>query len=91
MHAQHAGDPPQRSDAGISRAGLDGLIGGPAHSGGEEHALLGAVLVYPGDADAVAEGAALLSEPGVVVGQGWHPSQARLTMIISQPGKPGII
>jgi hypothetical protein len=72
MYAQHAGDPQQRPDPRISPAGLHVLIHGAAHPGGQEHRLLGAVLAQARDADAVADGAALLEEPGVVIGQLWH-------------------
>jgi hypothetical protein len=90
MHTQHAGDPQQRANPRVSVAGLEILEGFAAHLGGEEHALLGAVLAQSLDADAVADGAALLQEPGVVIGQGWHSLNMAPTMIISQPGKPGI-
>ena len=81
----------ERADAGVCGAGLDRLIGGAAELCGEEHALLGAVLLQSGYTDAVADSPALLSEPVVVGGQAWHSTHARLIMILSQPGKPGIL
>lgn len=91
MHTQNASDPQQGCDVGVRRAGFDGLICGPADSGGQEDAFLGAVLVYPRDADAVADGAALLKEPVVVIGQGWHARQAVPILVTSQPGEPGLL
>lgn len=90
MHTQHAGDPQQCADPGVSVAGLDVLEGLTPHLGGQEHGLLGAVLSEAFDADAVADGAALLQEPGVVIGQGGHSTNLVPTMIIRQPGKPGL-
>lgn len=90
MHTQNMSDLQQRRDTGIGRAGLDCLVGGPGHPGGEEHALLGAVLVDASDANAVADGAALLQEPVVVIGQLWHSTNALTKIIISQPGIPGL-
>jgi hypothetical protein len=72
MYAQHAGDPQQRPNPRISPAGLHVLIHGAAQPGSQEHGLLGPVLVDARDADAVADGAALIEEPGVVIGQLWH-------------------
>lgn len=91
MHPENAGDPQQRANPGIGLAGLDVLIGGAADAGREEHALLGHVLVQAGDADAVADGATLAGEPFVVIGQGRHSINVVPTMIISQPGKPGLL
>jgi hypothetical protein len=91
MYAQDAGDPHQRRDVRIRPAGFDVLVGGAAHLGGQEHALLGAVLVQAGDADAVADGAALLQEPVVVIGQVWHATTLGPIMIASQPGSPGLL
>ena len=91
MHAQDAGDTQECRDPGVGRAGLDGLVGGAGDVRGKEDTLLGAVVVEPGDADAVADGAALLEEPLVVVGQAGHAVNAGPIMILSQPGKPGII
>ncbi len=91
MHAQDARDPYQGADTGVRRAGLDGLIRGPGHPGGEENALLGAVLPEAGDADAVADGSVFVTEPLVVVGQVRHPTHALPKIIASQPGKPGLI
>ena len=73
MHAQHMSDPQQGPRTGIDRAGLDLLIGGAADPGGEEHALLGAVLADSFDADAVADRLSAFEEPGVlVIGQVRH-------------------
>ena len=91
MYAQYAGDPQQGRDVGVRRAGFDGLIRGPADPGGQEHAFLGAVPVESRDADAVADGAALLEEPVVVIGQGWHACQAGPILVASQPGEPGLL
>ena len=91
MQAQYVSNLGQRGDAGIGYAGLDVLVGGAGDAGGEEHGLLGAVLPDAGDADAVADGPLLLLEPFVVVGQGWHSTHARLKIIISQPGEPGLL
>ena len=85
MHTQHASDLQQGRDAGIGRACLDGLIRGPGDAGGEEHALLGAVLAEAPDANAVADGATLPQEPVVVIGQGRHSTNPMTKMIISQP------
>jgi hypothetical protein len=91
VYAQHAGDPQQRRNAGVRLAGLDVLVNGAAHPGGKEHRFLGSVLAEPRDADTVADGAALLEEPGVVIGQVGHQRNAGLIMIASQPGKPGFL
>jgi hypothetical protein len=90
MHAENMSDLQQRGNAGIGRAGLDGLIRGPGDAGGEEHALLGPVVVEAPDANAVADGAALAQEPVVVIGQGWHSTNPMTKIIISQPGQPGL-
>jgi hypothetical protein len=47
--------------------------------------------VEASDADAVADGAALLEQPAVVIGQAGHVTNALPKMIISQPGLPGNI
>ena len=91
MYAQHAGDPQQRGHSRISPAGFHVLIHGPRDPGSQEYGLLGAVLADPCDADAVADGAALLEEPGVVIGQVWHATTLGPSMITSQPGKPGLL
>lgn len=88
MYPQYARDPQQRRNACIDGAGLDTLIRGAADAGGEEHALLGAVLADAFDADAVADGPALLEEPVVVIGQRGHSLHAGLILSASQPGKP---
>ncbi len=72
MHTQHMSNPQQRRHTRIDTAGLHILIRLPAHAGGEEHGLLGAVLAEAFDADAVADGASAVEEPGVVIGQVWH-------------------
>jgi hypothetical protein len=90
MHTQHASDLQQGGDAGVGRAGLDGLIRGPGDAGGEEHGLLSPVLVEAPDANAVADGAAFPQEPVVVIGQGRHSTNPMTKMIISQPGVPGL-
>lgn len=91
MHAKDVSNPQQRSDPGVDVAGLDVLEGLAGDAGGEEHALLGAVLPVPFDADAVTDGASAFEEPGVVVGQVRHSSDLRPQMIIGQPGKPRIL
>lgn len=73
MHAQHLSDPQQGRHPGVHIAGLDVLIGLPSDLRGQEHGLLGAVLVEPLDADPVADGASAFQEPGVVVGELRHP------------------
>lgn len=90
MHAKNVCDPQQRRNAGVDSAGLDVLVGGAADTGGKEDGFLGAVLAESCDADAVSDGAAFGEQP-VVVGQGWHLLYAEPTMIISQPGKPGLL
>jgi hypothetical protein len=90
MNPQDVSDPQQRGDAGVNIAGLDVLVGLAAYAGGEEDALLGAVLAVPFDADAVADGASAFDQPGVVIGQVGHPNDTLPLMIISQPGKPRI-
>lgn len=73
MHTQDVSDPQQGRRTGVDRAGLDLLIRGAADPGGEEHALLGAVLAESFDADAVADRLSAFEEPGVlVVGQVGH-------------------
>lgn len=89
MDTQHVGDFQESGDAGVRGACLDGLVGGPAEVGGQVDALLGAVVVESGDADAVADGAELSREP-LVVGQGRHSTNGLPKMIISQPGLSGI-
>src|SRR5690606_32995691 len=91
VHAQHARNAQQAPDASLRSPGLDLLIGGPGDARRKVHGLLGAVLSYADDADAVADGALLLQEPGVVIGQVRHSTNARPIMIISQPGLPGIM
>lgn len=91
MHTQDVSDPQQRANARVDLAGLDVLEGLAAYPGGKEHALLGAVLAQPLDADAVADGASALLQPGVVVGEAGHLSDTRRLMILSQPGSPGIL
>lgn len=91
MNTQDASDPQQRRDAGIPRASLDLLIGGAREVRGEEHRLLGHVLAEPPDADAVADGAALVEQPGVVIGQAGHSTNGLTKIIISQPCLSGII
>ena len=85
MNTQNMSDLQQGGDAGIGRACLDGLIRGPGDAGGEEHGLLGPVLVEAPDANAVTDGATLPQEPVVVIGQGWHSTNPMTKMIISQP------
>lgn len=91
MHAEDARDLHKGADADVYSAGFDGLIRGSAEAGGEEDALLGAVLAEAGDADPVTEGPPFAGEPLVVIGQGRHSINALPMMIISQPGLPGII
>lgn len=91
MHPQHAGDPQQRRDARVPRAGLDVLIRSAGDAGRKEHGLLRPVLADALNADAVADGAALLKEPGVVIGQVGHSTNAGPKMIIGQPGIPGFL
>lgn len=91
MHTQHVSDPQQGRHAGVNVAGLNILVGLAADLGGEEHTLLGAVLVKSLDADAVADGASAFEEPGIVVGQVRHLLDTRCLMIFSQPGLPGIL
>ena len=90
MHAQDAGNPQQRRNPHIGGPVFDLLVGGAGEAGGEVDALLGHVLVDAPDADAVADGLALLEEPVVVVGQPGHPIDTRPLMILSLPGIPGI-
>lgn len=73
MHTQDVSNPQQRRNTRVDTAGLHVLIRLPAHAGGEEHLLLGAVLADSFDADAVADGASAFEEPGIVVGQVGHP------------------
>lgn len=73
MYAKNVSDPEQGRHAGVHLAGLNVLIGLPAHGGGEEHGLLGSVLADSFDADAVADRLSAFEEPGVVVGQAGHP------------------
>lgn len=91
MDAQDASDPQQGRDARVYRAGFDILVGLAGHAGGEEHALLRPVLTEAFDADTVTDSASAFDQPGVVIGQVGHPSDTRPMMIISQPGKPGIL
>lgn len=91
MHAEDSGDLHQRRDAGVAGACLDLLIAGPGYAGREEDLLLGEVESYAADADAVADGAALCEEPGVVIRQGRHSTNALTKIIASQPGLPGIM
>lgn len=90
MHTQHLGNLEERRDLGVRDAGFDLLIGGAADAGGEVDGLLGSVLAYAFDADAVADGASLAGEPLVVIGQGRHVINAVPKIITSQPGLPGI-
>lgn len=90
MDTQNMSDLHQGADAGVRGPSLDLLVCGPGDAGGEEHALLGAVLVEAPDANAVADGAALPQEPVVVIGQGRHSTNALTKIIISQPGLPGL-
>lgn len=91
VHTQDTGDLQQGGDFDVHRTGLDLLIRGAGDSGLEEHPLLGHVLAQTYNADAVADGAAFVEEPGVVVGQAWHSTHAGLFMIDSQPGAPGFL
>jgi hypothetical protein len=91
MQAQDVRDAQQCPDACIGGAGFDLLVGGAGDAGLEENAFLGAVLVEPVDADAVADGAAFAGDPVVAVGQAGHASNALTKIIISQPGLPGIV
>ena len=91
VHAQHARDADQRRDARVRPAGLNLLVGRSRDARGQEDSLLGHVLVQSAHADAVADGAALLQEPVVVIGQAGHPTNVAPTMIVSQPGKPGLL
>ena len=91
VNAEYAGDPQQRRGPGIAEARFDLLVGGAGEAGGEEDLLLREVKVDASDADAVTDGAALCLEPVVVIGQAVHSTYALPKMIISQPGKPGII
>jgi len=91
VHTKDVSNPQQRSNPGVNVAGLDVLEGLAGDAGGEEHALLGAVLAVPFDADAVADGASAFEEPGIIVGQVGHSSDLRPLMIIGQPGKPRIL
>jgi hypothetical protein len=90
MNPQNVSNPQQRGDTGVDVAGLDVLERLAAHAGGEEHALLGAVLPEPFDADAVTDGASAVDQPGVVIGEVGHSSETRRQMIFSQPGNPRI-
>jgi hypothetical protein len=91
MDTQNASDPQQRRDARVSRASLDLLVRGAREVRCEEDGLLGHVLAEPPDADAVADGAALMEQPGVVIGQAGHSTNALTKIIISQPCLSGII
>lgn len=91
MNTQDVGDPKQRGDTRVRMAGLDVLKRLAPYPGGEEHALLCPVLTEAFDADAVADGASAVEQPGVIIGQVGHPTDTRLIMILSQPGKPGIL
>ena len=91
MHTQGSRDAQQGRDAGVHQAGLDVLVGLAPELRGEENGLLGSVLTDPDHTDAVADGLAFTEEPGVVIGQVGHLLHAGPTMIISQPGIPGIL
>lgn len=91
VDTQDVGDPQQCGYARVRPSGFDVLIGGAGHAGREVHRFLRHVLAEAGDADAVADGPALLKEPGVVIGQVRHSTNAGPKMIIGQPGKPGLL
>jgi hypothetical protein len=91
MYTKDASDPQQRADARIATAGFDLLVGGAGEVRREVDGLLGHVLAEPPDANAVADGAALTEQPGVVIGQAGHSTNALTKIIISQPCLPGII
>lgn len=90
MDTQDASNPQQRRHADVPTAGLGRLVRGPSHPGSKEHLLLGEVLPYAGDANAVADGEAFMAEPVVVIGQVGHLSDTRPTMIASQPFIKGL-
>lgn len=91
VHAEDVSDPQQRRNAGVDEPGFDVLVGLASHAGGEEDVFLGAVLAESFDADAVADGASALVQPGVVFGELGHSSDTRRPMIVSQPGIPGFL
>lgn len=91
MDAEDARDAQQAPDASLSPAGLDLLVRRPGDAGRQVYRLLSAVLSYARDADPVTDGALLLEEPGVVIGQGRHSINGLPKMIISQPCLPGIL
>jgi hypothetical protein len=91
VYTENAGDPQQRPDARIATAGLDLLVCGAGEVRREVDGLLGHVLAESPDADAVADGAALVEQPGVVIGQAGHSTNALTKIIISQPCLSGII
>lgn len=91
MYTQNSGDPQERPDAGIAGAGLDLLIGGARQAGRQVDGLLCAVVAEASDSDAVADGAALLEQPGVVIGEAGHSTNALPKIIGSLPCLSGII
>lgn len=91
MDTEDVSDPQQSGNAHVHRAGLDGLVRGPGNAGGEEHLLLGEVLPHTGDANAVTDGEALTTEPGIVIGQVGHSSETRPILIFSQPSTQGLL
>jgi hypothetical protein len=90
MHTQDMRDPQQHADAGVDVAGLDVLERFAADVRGEVDAFLGAVLAESFDADAVADCASAVDQPGIVIGEAGHPSDTRAMIIISQPTKLGL-
>jgi len=62
-------------------AALGALERVPADASGKPHLVLGEVLAEPLVAEAVADGVAAVSDPGVVVGQGMHPLHAGVIMV----------
>ncbi|WP_434096898.1 hypothetical protein [Streptomyces prasinus] len=91
VDTEDARDAQEAPDAGLRAAGFDVLVRGTGDPRREEHGLLCPVLPYACDADAVTDGALLLKEPVVVIGQGRHPTNALPKIIVSQPGLPGIL
>lgn len=91
MHTKNPSDPQQRCDTGIRGTGFDLLVCGSGEAGCQEDRLLGAIIAEASHSDAVADGAALAKQPGVVIGQVGHVTNALPKIIISQPGIPGII
>ena len=89
-HTEDAGDPQQRVERRVVLAGFDALQDVATDAGVEVEAFLRDALTTAFAPDPVPQDAAVLVEPGVVVG--WvHSTNAELKIITSQPDKSGIL